>query len=510
MAFDPEAARPIAQSALRLLAVADDVAAAYEAEKRAAAAMDFTDLLIRARDLLTGPHGDSLRQRLAAQTRLLLVDEFQDTDPLQVDLVKALCDGRFTAGKLFLVGDKKQSIYRFRGADPDVFCDLRQQIPVEGRLPLSENFRSQPAVLEFINALFAEELEEPDQPYEPLKAVHKQVGPRPAVELLWAIDAEAAPSLPTNLRSGEGKTVERLRRREADFIARRIRGLLDSGEKIVWEKEGENETARPVCPGDIAILFRALTDVAYYEEALRRWDIDYYLVGGHAFYAQQEIYDVANLLRSLANPGDEVSLAGVLRSPLFALLDETLFWLARQGKGLSAGLFAEELSPELDAEQAGRVRAAAATLGAAGHEGPRAHRGVAPGDAGADRLRRRAAGRIPRPAETGQPQEARGPGAELRPRGPVHARRLHHRAFAVHRPAARRAAGGYATRDRRRCAADERPPGQGTGVSRGRGGRPGPAASRPDGAGGLHARARADDQGFPHRGRQRLRPLPAE
>ena len=112
---------------------------------------------------------------------------------------------------------------------------------------------------------------------------------------------------------------------------------------------------RPVRPGDIAILFRALTDVAYYEEALRGWDIDYYLVGGHAFYAQQEIYDVVNLLRALANPGDEVSLAGVLRSPLFALLDETLFWLARQGKGLPAGLFAEELPPELDAEQAGRV-----------------------------------------------------------------------------------------------------------------------------------------------------------
>ncbi len=365
--FEPEAARPVAEIALRLLAVADGVAAAYESEKRELAALDFTDLLIAARDLLAGPHGETLRKRLAAQTRLLLVDEFQDTDPLQVELVKALCDGRFTAGNLFFVGDKKQSIYRFRGADPHVFRQLRQEIPQSGRLPLSLNFRSQPAVLEFINALFGDELKGPDEEYEPLRAVRGQVGPRPAVEFLWAIEPEESRGResPDNAGAGPAEVAplaERQRRREADFIARRLRAMLDSGEKLVREKEGENETARAVRPGDVAVLFRALTDVEYYEEALRRWGIDYYLVGGHAFYAQQEIHDVVNLLRSLANPGDEVSLVGVLRSPLFALLDETLFWLARHPEGLSAGLFAEELPPELGQEQARRVQRAAATL----------------------------------------------------------------------------------------------------------------------------------------------------
>ncbi len=102
--------------------------------------------------------------------------------------------------------------------------------------------------------------------------------------------------------------------------------------------------------------------MAYYEEALRRWGIDYYLVGGYAFYAQQEIYDVVSLLRSLVNPDDEVSLIGALRSPLFSLSDETLFWLARHPEGLSAGLLAEELPAELGAEQAQRVEFAAATL----------------------------------------------------------------------------------------------------------------------------------------------------
>jgi ATP-dependent helicase/nuclease subunit A len=120
--------------------------------------------------------------------------------------------------------------------------------------------------------------------------------------------------------------------------------------------------SRPVRPGDIAILFRSLSDVSYYEEALRSYRIDYYLVGGHAFYAQQEIYDVLNLLRSLAYPADEVSLAGVLRSPFFSLTDETLFWLAEQGRGLWAGLRAASLPAAIDEQQRQRVTFAAGTL----------------------------------------------------------------------------------------------------------------------------------------------------
>ena len=136
--------------------------------------MDFDDLLIAARDLLTGPPRADLRQRLAAQTKLLLVDEFQDTDPLQVELVRALCDGRVADGKLFFVGDYKQSIYRFRGADPHVFRRLRDEIPAAGRLPLTRNFRSQPGVIEFVNRLFAREM---GPEYEPLEAHRQQLGP---------------------------------------------------------------------------------------------------------------------------------------------------------------------------------------------------------------------------------------------------------------------------------------------------------------------------------------------
>lgn len=350
--FDPDAAVPAAEAGLRLLSVARSVDDAYRAEKRELAALDFDDLMIHAKRLLTAPEQAGLRERLASGIRLLLVDEFQDTDPLQVELVEALCGEMLTRGKLFFVGDFKQSIYRFRGADPHVFRRLQETTPPDGRLPLTRNFRSQPAILRFVNALFCDDL---GPGYEALTPHRLQVTREPAVELLWAPD-----EFPEQ-RTGQA---DRLRRREADWIARRIRAMLDGGEKLVWDgaaAERGEPAARPVRPGDVAVLFRALSDVQHYEEALRRHGIDYYLVGGHAFYAQQEIFDVLNLLRSLASADDEVSLAGALRSPMFACDDETLFWLARQPGGLSGGLFAEA-TPELDAERRRRVEFARDTL----------------------------------------------------------------------------------------------------------------------------------------------------
>jgi len=352
-AFDAAAALPAAQAGLRLLSVAERAHDAYEARKHQLAAMDFNDLLIHAKRLLTAPESRELRGRLASQIRLLLVDEFQDTDPVQVELVKALCDPMLKRGKLFFVGDYKQSIYRFRGADPHVFRKLRGEIPPKGRLPLTLNFRSQPAILHFVNALFCDAMH---SDYEPLVAHRPQVGPEPAIELLWAPDESPQE------RSGRSA---RLRRREADWIARRLRTMLDRGDRIVWDREaasrGEPGT-RAVRPGDVALLFRALSDVQHYEEALQRHAIPYYLVGGHAFYAQQEIYDLLNLLRSLASRCDEVSLVGVLRSPMFGLEDETLFWLARQPGGLAGGLFAETPPAELVDAQRRRVEFARATL----------------------------------------------------------------------------------------------------------------------------------------------------
>ncbi len=348
--FDAEQAAPSAEAALQLLTVTAEIAKAYEDQKQELGVLDFNDLLIRTRDLLVGPKRAALRRQLDSQIRLLLVDEFQDTDPLQVELVRALCDGDVTRDKLFFVGDYKQSIYRFRGARPQVFRQLREQAPERGRLPLTLNFRSQPAVLDFVNALFCEEFG-PD--YEPLRPHRPQVSPQPAIEFLWA-ESDGTES------DDFGKT-QRLRRLEADRIAQRIRVMLDSGEELVWDEnaaEAGSPAARAVRPGDVALLFRALSNVEIYEEALRRYGIDYYLVGGHAFYSQQEVFDLLNLLRAIDSPCDQISLAGVLRSPFFNLLDETLFHLA----GHPDGLFADELPAEITGQQRSRVEFAAGVL----------------------------------------------------------------------------------------------------------------------------------------------------
>jgi len=350
--FDPSSAQAAAETGLRLLALAEDIVGAYDARKQQLGALDFDDLLIRTRDLLAAPEQEKLRRRLASQTALLLVDEFQDTDSLQVELIEALSGRALDRDRLFFVGDYKQSIYRFRGADPHVFQRLREATPPEGRLPLSLNFRSQGAILAFVNALFCDEFA-PD--YDPLVPQRPALASQPAIEFLWAADAEP------ETRSGQG---ERLRRREADFLARRIRQLLDDGEPLVGDAESAargSPRLRAVRPGDVAILFRALSDVQYYEEALQRHGIDYYLVGGHAFYAQQEVFDLVNLLRAVASAADEVSLVGALRSPIFSVEDESLFWLARHPQGLAAGLFGPP-PVELSATQRRRVEFAARTL----------------------------------------------------------------------------------------------------------------------------------------------------
>ena len=131
--------------------------------------LDFNDLLIHARNLLVGRRArTACASGWPRKSACCWSMSFRTPIQLQVELVKALCDNEYLRGKLFFVGDHKQSIYRFRGAEPErVPASCATRFPTEGRLPLSLNFRSQPAILDFVNALFAEELG-PD--YEPLRA----------------------------------------------------------------------------------------------------------------------------------------------------------------------------------------------------------------------------------------------------------------------------------------------------------------------------------------------------
>jgi len=392
--FDVVAARATAEAALRLTAMAAPIRAAYEAEKKQLNVLDFDDLLIRARNLLCAPEHARLRKNFSRGIELLLVDECQDTDALQVELIQALVDGKLAEGKLFFVGDFKQSIYRFRGAEPKVFNDLQQEVPPRGRLPLSLNFRSQPAILDFVNALFSGYF---GARYEPLGAKREQHTPTPAIEFLWtsaggaaggaagkddaarepASDGTVPDSAKTPTASAGDDQVDELnadalRRLEADWIARRLRQMFDAAEPILPAKgkHGGLPLRKPEY-GDVAILFRAMSNVAIYEAALEQYGIPYYVVGGKAFYSQQEVYDLLNFLRVLDSVCDDVALAGVLRSPFFALDDETLFLLAEHGSrdngdGLAAALFAPALADELQQalgwERCRRVKFASRTL----------------------------------------------------------------------------------------------------------------------------------------------------
>ena len=347
---------------LDLLKLVGEVTARYNKAKQQRNVLEYDDLLSRTHALLTDKSYPLVQQNLVRSTQLLMVDEFQDTDPQQVAIVKALRGDAWAERGLFVVGDFKQSIYRFRGAEPQVSGDLRATLPEESRLSLTTNFRSQPAVLDFVNALFHDAFVEG---YEPLSAHRPQLSPTPAIEFLWAQpDAEQADSQQSESKGDQRLTgVTRRRMQEARFIARRLAQLLDDGEPLVVDTSGDEPTARPLQLGDIAVLLRTLSDVALYEEAFREYGLDYYLTGGHAFYAQQEIYDVLHLLRTVASPVDDLSLAGVLRSPMFALNDETLFWLAEQSGSLNAGLFGETLPEELSPAELAKTVRAATTLG---------------------------------------------------------------------------------------------------------------------------------------------------
>ncbi len=320
--FEPRDIEQAAQVSAALVSVVEAAVADFSAAKVEAGVLDFDDLLVKTRDLLR--NSPDVHREAAASIDALLVDEYQDTDRIQSEIVEALVGDGLLSGKLFFVGDSKQSIYRFRGAEPSVFDATRERLPAGGRLPLTHNFRSQPEILSFVNSLFRPVMEG----YEALVPHRTQLSPRPSVEFLFAFPGpdEAAQSDPNSL--------EEHRRREAEWIARRILTLLSDPTPRISERDPEShvEHLRRVKAGDIAVLFRAMSDAAIYEDVFRRRGVDYYLVGGRAFFAQQEVYDLVNLCTFLNDPADSIALVGVLRSPFFSLSDDTIVAMTQVGK----------------------------------------------------------------------------------------------------------------------------------------------------------------------------------
>lgn len=308
-----------------LIKLIERIESRLDEEKRRTSSLDFDDLQVRALRLLE-ERAEVLR-RTAGRYRFFLVDEFQDTNGLQRELMARLALGPERRANLFIVGDRKQSIYGFRGADVDVFRQMTSRIEAQNGLPipLNRNFRSQLPLIHFFNFLF-ERVFEPVQSlttgdlnelgyveHEKSTAARDDEDPPPVVELL------------IDLRPDDGETdrwsTERPRERDAEQLAARITSAV--GTESISTESGSRE----IRFRDIALLFRAMTEVHIYEAAFRRAGIPYVTVEGKGFYAREEITDFIQLLRFLDNKTDEVALAAVLRSPICGLSDDTLLAL---------------------------------------------------------------------------------------------------------------------------------------------------------------------------------------
>ena len=284
---------------------------AIDAGKRRQNALDFDDLVNRTRRLFYD-RPEIVEAHFHTRFRFILIDEFQDTDPIQIAIIRAVLGD---AATLFVVGDPKQSIYLFREADVTQFSHTRDLIERDlggETIALDVNFRSAPEIVEFTNTVFSALMAEAEQPweflYEPLHPFRK--GDTGSVELLLS---------PKNRDRAAGH------RAEAEMAARKIRAIVEQEEKPICR--GGN--VRPAGYGDIAILLERRTNLAYYEWALARYGIPYHVHAGPGFYERQEIYDLYNILRFLVNPLDDAALYGALRSPYFGLSDARLFHLVR-------------------------------------------------------------------------------------------------------------------------------------------------------------------------------------
>ena len=312
--LDEQAAKALA-ALVRLAGQAD---ALYSAAKRRGGVLDFTDLLDRTYRLLS--QSAEVRRELGMQIDQLLVDEAQDTDSLQVRLLSLLVFGQEQVdsppdGRLFLVGDAKQSIYRFRGAQVEVFQDLCARLGRDRQQDLDLSFRTHEAGVAFVNHLFAPLM---GADYAPIRARRTQNPPHPSVEILLA----EAPA------GGTIDSAESASKAQAAVTAGRVRQMLDNAERLVWDPQGNDW--RAVRPRDIAILFGRMTNSLAYERELAERGVPYYVVAGTGFFKQQEVFDVLNALRIIDNPFDDVALFGVLRSSIFGLDDNALMHVAEQ------------------------------------------------------------------------------------------------------------------------------------------------------------------------------------
>jgi ATP-dependent helicase/nuclease subunit A len=298
----------------------------YQALKQAAGALDYADLLARARDLIRD--NEMVRRHLQRKFTRIFVDEFQDTDPVQADVLLMLADE--VPGKLFIVGDPKQAIYRFRGTDVGTYWEVCRDLTARGGrvLQLTTSYRSVPHIQRFVNAAFSREMtgnELTQQAgYVPLSPYRPGDTAQPSIV-----------ALPVPKPYGRGGPLKASARAiEAslpDAVGAFIQWLVD--EKNGWtvaERQADGSERRvPIRPRHIAILFRRFVSFGEditrsYIDAIEARGIPHLLVGGKAFHGREEVETIRAALAAIEWPDDELSVFATLKGSLFAVDDEHL------------------------------------------------------------------------------------------------------------------------------------------------------------------------------------------
>ncbi|MEK6321440.1 MAG: UvrD-helicase domain-containing protein [Acidobacteriota bacterium] len=315
----------------------------YERLKERAGCVDFLDLLLRARDLVR----DNMSVRAELQRRFthIFVDEFQDTDPLQAELLMLLAaddpsekDWRRAhpvPGKLFIVGDPKQSIYRFRRADVALYEQVKRQVTSTGGalVELNVSFRSVPAIQRAVNAAFSQVMgANPNAaPGASLKAGSTQARYVPLAEFRSGAETQPALiALPVPAPYGDyGKVVEwKIDESLPDGVAAFVDWLVRESGWSVTERE-HPDVRVPIRPRHVCLLFRRfrsfMTDVTRpYVRALEARRLPHLLVGGSSFHSREEVEAIRNALAAIERPDDELALFATLKGPLFAINDAQL------------------------------------------------------------------------------------------------------------------------------------------------------------------------------------------
>ena len=344
LAFDRDLNVLLARGARRMFAVA---VSEYERELASRSVLDFSDVLERALDLLR--RMDEFAQsrfRLESRYHHVLVDEFQDTSRAQWELVSLLIQSwgegfglvhdAPVPPSVFVVGDRKQSIYGFRDADVAVLQDAAAYIETlrpqgDSRRSIAHSFRSVPELLAFVNDLFSA-VEKADRPRDGFR--YDESDRFPLERATWRPAGDADGPLGVVL----GQSVEQC----ADRVAGEVLRLL--GETLVRDRD--TGLRRPATPGDIAILFRSRETHREFQTALEHRGVPSFVYKGLGFFDADEIKDYRALLRFLAEPTSELRTAALLRSRLVGVSDRALAALAGR---LSAALLEPEPPSELAA-----------------------------------------------------------------------------------------------------------------------------------------------------------------